>query len=1189
MSQQKQRFVELLEELFQLNQPELDFGLYRILHARSQEIRAFMNGELATEIDQAFAGQAVQSAHELLQAAKQKVLDDLADDAFDTVGELKPEYRNTKIGKDYLQAQQAAREGSGPLSDQAQVYDHLYRFFSRYYDKGDFMSKRYFVAENDQRAAPYAVPYDGREVMLHWANKDQYYIKSSEHLSNYSFDLTEALRLEAQRQGKGQELDFGGEAGLGPMKVHFRLAAATEGEHNNVKESQDRFFLIHAAEPIKFEAGSQGQVELVVHFEYRPDHERPPKTHKDTWQQQRLVEAAVAVLQALQTATPSEAKAQAYARGLTSLSPTEKRPDRSVLTKYMAQFADRNTMDYFIHKDLGGFLRRELDFYIKNEVMRLDDIESAQAPRVEAYLGKLRVLRKIGRRIVDFLAQLEDFQKKLWLKKKFVVDTQYCVALRNVPEGLLAEVAANDAQRAEWVALCKLDQQQSDLTKPAYSVPLSVAFLKAQPTLMLDTRHFDAAFKERLVAALDDLDDIVDGVLVHSDNFQALNLMQAKYRSQVKTIAIDPPYNRQGDGFPYKDNYKHSSWASMMQDRLQLAWNLLNGEGALFSNIDENERDALSAVLDATFGKENRIEELIWAQNTTHSQSPLYSTNHEYVEVYAKDRAAAERSPAMFREPKPGLRELNEIVNELNRRFAGISEIEQAIRGLYEKHLIEFKNELAEMGLNYNEETKKQDPWRGLYNYVGVEYRDAAGNLVAAENARDAAARICVFRESDPSAPAQKQSDTTKDPEDPNYRFYKPIHPVTGRPCAIPKRGWAWPKSWPDGGRESFDQHVAAGRIIWGADEAKIPQYKRFVHEVETNVAKSFFHDYTDGEKQIAALFGEQGLFPTPKPTTLPAKFIAQTTGHHCRVVDFFGGSGTTGHSVISLNRETGSRRKFVLVEMSDYFDRILLNRLKKVAFAAEWADGHPKPMLSPDDIERSPRAFKVLRVESFEDTLNNLTLQAAEPMAVVGQSVPESLKREYLLKYWLSFETANSPSLLNVQQFTDPTAYVLTIKQPGTDAQVQKCVDLVETFNWLIGLHVTLLDKPRQYAIDLRQETDPELPDDQGTRWVHTDIDEVDTGEFWFRMVEGHVFAVPGDELSRERVLVIWRKLSGDAGRDQAALEAWLSKMKINPRDTDFATIYVNGSHALNTDGSAGTRVCMIEETFAQRMWEDC
>ena len=78
-------------------------------------------------------------------------------------------------------------------------------------------------------------------------------------------------------------------------------------------------------------------------------------------------------------------------------------------------------MDYFIHKDLDSFLRRELDFYIKNEVMRLDDIESAAAPKVEQYLGKIKVLRKIAGKLIDFLAQLENFQKKLWLKKKFVV------------------------------------------------------------------------------------------------------------------------------------------------------------------------------------------------------------------------------------------------------------------------------------------------------------------------------------------------------------------------------------------------------------------------------------------------------------------------------------------------------------------------------------------------------------------------------------------------------------------------------------------------------------------------------------------------------------------------------------------------------------------------------------------------
>src|SRR6056297_3537121 len=114
-------------------------------------------------------------------------------------------------------------------------------------------------------------------------------------------------------------------------------------------------------------------------------------------------------------------------------------------------------MDYFIHKDLGGFLKRELDFYIKNEVMRLDDIESADAPRVEAYLAKLKVLRRIAQHLIDFLAQLEDFQKRVWLKKKFVVDTQYCVTLDRIPEELYPEIAENDAQREEWVRLFAID------------------------------------------------------------------------------------------------------------------------------------------------------------------------------------------------------------------------------------------------------------------------------------------------------------------------------------------------------------------------------------------------------------------------------------------------------------------------------------------------------------------------------------------------------------------------------------------------------------------------------------------------------------------------------------------------------------------------------------------------------------
>src|SRR5207237_9733464 len=99
--------------------------------------------------------------------------------------------------------------------------------------------------------------------------------------------------------------------------------------------------------------------------------------------------------------------------------------DYSRLRAHLNRYVARNTFDYFIHKDLGGFLRRELDFYIKNEVMNLDDVENESAPRVEQYLSKIKVIRRIAGKLIAFLAQLEDFQKNLWLKNKFVVESQY--------------------------------------------------------------------------------------------------------------------------------------------------------------------------------------------------------------------------------------------------------------------------------------------------------------------------------------------------------------------------------------------------------------------------------------------------------------------------------------------------------------------------------------------------------------------------------------------------------------------------------------------------------------------------------------------------------------------------------------------------------------------------------------------
>jgi adenine-specific DNA-methyltransferase len=119
--------------------------------------------------------------------------------------------------------------------------------------------------------------------------------------------------------------------------------------------------------------------------------------------------------------------------GKSHVSTSGEKAEYSRLEAHLRRYTGRNTFDYFIHKDLGAFLRRELDFYIKNEVMHLDDVENGAATRVEQYLSKIKVIRRIAGKIIDFLAQLEGFQKKLWLKKKFVVETSWCITLDRIP------------------------------------------------------------------------------------------------------------------------------------------------------------------------------------------------------------------------------------------------------------------------------------------------------------------------------------------------------------------------------------------------------------------------------------------------------------------------------------------------------------------------------------------------------------------------------------------------------------------------------------------------------------------------------------------------------------------------------------------------------------------------------------
>lgn len=265
-------------------------------------------------------------------------------------------------------------------------------------------------------------------------------------------------------------------------------------------------------------------------------------------------------------------------------------------------------------------------------------------------------------------------------------------------------------------------------------------------------------------------------------------------------------------------------------------------------------------------------------------------------------------------------------------------------------------------------------------------------------------------------------------------------------------------------------------------------------------------------------------------------------------VLDYFGGSGTTAHAVITLNREDNGKRKYILIdkyiliEMGDHFDTVLKPRIEKVVYSPEWKKG--KPCVHDKGISH---CFKYLTLESYEDTLNNLELKKPDGADAALEGLVDS--DEYLLRYMLDVESRGS--LLSTDAFLHPFDYEMKIAADSSGASVRRKIDLVETFNWLVGLRV----------------------------------------ESEERRIERGVVLVEGTLPSGETALVCWR----DCGKVDAAALAELLKSQgyITGGDGRPAkgrdVIYVNGDHSLKAVFSAETgdmKVRSIEEEFLTKMW---
>ncbi|MHA2283076.1 MAG: site-specific DNA-methyltransferase [Promethearchaeota archaeon] len=275
------------------------------------------------------------------------------------------------------------------------------------------------------------------------------------------------------------------------------------------------------------------------------------------------------------------------------------------------------TQDYFIHKNLKEFLESKLDFFMKKDVLAVEDISRLEPADLKVYIKTIKKFKEFACRIIDRLNQIEIFQLRLWNKKKYILKTDYVITLDKIEEyaginfieKIEEKILSNKEQLKEWSEILKT--QITDETDLIENQSKTGNKLKSLP---LDTKYFDEVFKWDLISALtqnNNLDKILDGVLIKGDNFQALNLIMKKWGENVNLIFIDPPFNTGKKEILYKNDFLDSTWLVIMYNRLIQAKEILNKKGSIFVRIDNNGNHYTRFLLDTVFGKSNFRNEII--------------------------------------------------------------------------------------------------------------------------------------------------------------------------------------------------------------------------------------------------------------------------------------------------------------------------------------------------------------------------------------------------------------------------------------------------------------------------------------------------------------------------------------------------------------------------------------------------
>ena len=309
----------------------------------------------------------------------------------------------------------------------------------------------------------------------------------------------------------------------------------------------------------------------------------------------------------------------------------------------------------------------------------------------------------------------------------------------------------------------------------------------------------------------------------------------------------------------------HTDWLNMIYPRLRLARNLLTDDGVIFVSIDEHELSNLRTVMMEIYGEDNWIADIVW-QGGSKNDEQFFAISHEYILVYAKNKEQLSINNGKWEEPKEGINEIYEAFNKIKERSTG----------------------------DYYEQTKALKSWFSSLNEDSPSKEHAHYSWVDKRG---------IYFPDNLSGPRFGQ-----------YR-YNVIHPKTGKICKEPSRGWVYPES-------VMIEKIKEDLIHFGVDETTVPCRKTYLKEHETKRPRSVI--YKDGRAAsgvVANLFGQPKIFTNPKDHEILSKLIELSTNGDDIILDFFAGSSSTAHAVFELNKKNSSKRKFILVQISEPCD----------------------------------------------------------------------------------------------------------------------------------------------------------------------------------------------------------------------------------------------------------------------------